>query len=309
MASADYVQQTYKGIKKSFDNSSNIILERLKSIPCFKVTTTSEWTEEYTSTEGFTGARKLSEHETPDVNKLQDGFKVSFSPNRYGNAIETTSTDREKMEDNTMKVKEFIERQRDGLLFNINNVLVDDIHRFLNEAFDSTSDLVAPDGAEICGAHTWVSGTTFNNKKTSKLDMAALDAANEYAASFKDSAGVEMPLNFNTVVVCKGSENARNAKKLLAEGINPTAVGDINIYEGAYKIVETPKIKWDNRDYWFMMDTTIAESPLYMGITKAPTLTEPIRAENEAIRQNVEAFWKTGVINMPYQILGMDWTA
>lgn len=95
------------------------------------------------------------------------------------------------------------------------------------------------------------------------------------------------------------------AKMLFANGISPVAVADINIYEGSKTIIETPYITSGNKNYWFAYATKDPNgNPLKIGIGEYPTLREPIRQNNEAIRSNCTGFWKQGIVNMPYAVFG-----
>jgi hypothetical protein len=207
------------------------------------------------------------------------------------------------MGDDSTKVSSYLTRQRNKCLRNINYLFVTELHKFFNYAF-TTTYFAAPDTAALCATHTWKSGETFINKGTAALDSAAVDAALEAGALIADGVGEEMGISYDTIVVRKGSEAARTARKLFAEKIVPTAVADINIYEGEFRIIETPYITNANKLTWFMFDTTKEESPLYAVIMKSPYFSEPKMQDNEAIRQNVEGFWKQGIINMPYAVYG-----
>ena len=309
MASADYINQEIKGLKKSFDNGSQLMIQQFMNIPVFNVQVTDQFTELFTSTEGLSGVRELSEQETPDTLKLQDGRPVTLVANRFGGAIEVTTTDMVKMKDGSIKVDTYMTRQRDRLLKANNQKMAVDLHRFFNEAFDSGSNFLAPDGVELCGAHTWSSGAAWDNSDTQILDTGAVDTAEEYAGAFLDSEGDQMPLNFDTIVVKKGSAAERQAIKLFAENIVPDQVANINIYEGSYKIVATPYITSANTTNWFMFDSNIDDaSPLYLGINKVPSLSDGIVQNNGNVRTNSEMFYKQGINNMPFAIYGSNGT-
>jgi len=303
MASADYVNQEIKGLKKSFDNGSRLIIETFMNLPVFDVQVTDEFSELFTSTESLAGTRKLAEQELPDTLKLGDGASVTLTSQRFGGSIEVTTTDMVKFRDSSTKVNVFLTRQRDRLLRSIKNTFATEMHRFFNEAFDSSSDLLAPDGVELSGVHTWNStGTTFDNSGTDALDETAVDDIMEFGGAFVDAEGQPWPQNYDTIVVKKGSAAERQARKLFAFGISPVAVGDINIYEGEFTIISTPYITSVNKANFFMFDLSESLSPLHSGITMMPSLSEPIKQNNGAIRTNVEGFWNQGINNMPYMI-------
>jgi len=308
MFTTDMALQRVKGIKKSFDNGIQKGLEPYLDNRAIKFYQTSEISEIFTSTESMGDVDELGETETPGSLKLEDGYSVTITEKRFGGAIILPeSVYRRESMDRTWKVDEFLRRQRDKLLKKSLNKMLVNAFAFYNEAFSSGSVYLAPDAVEICGVHAWKSGGTFTNKATAVLDSDAVDGAFEYAGAFTDPSGVPMPLNFDTIIVKKGSDNERTAIRLFAKGINPTAVGDINVYEGMLTIVATPYITTANKNYWFMRDSS-QENSLGVGIGEYPTMREPMKLENEAIRANCTGFWKQGVINMPFDIYGSNGT-
>lgn len=314
MTSQDYAVQASKGIKESFDNAAYVRISEYANLPIFKMEQTNEFSEIFTSTESMTGTKKLAELETPPVSKLEDGYSVTLSEDRYGNALVISETMMRQAKDSTTKIDQFLSRQRNQVLVEADHYFITKCFEMLNTAFSTTSAYLAPDGAPICAIsgtanHTWNTpgSTAWNNGVTASLSSSAIDSAMEYAGAFTDAAGKPMPLNFNTIVVKKGSANERMARKLFAEGISPTAINDINLYQGEMTIISTPYITSANKAYWFLFDSSKV-SPLYVGVGEYPTLREPIRLENEAVRSNVTAFFKLGVNNQPYSIYGGNGT-
>ncbi len=310
MNSAYYeATQAVKGIKKSFDNALRNKIKEYMGMGFINFYNTSEVSEIFSSTEGLDGSKELGELETPPSLALDEGYKVTITEKRFGGAIVVPEkVYRRDGQDRTWKVDQYLKRQRNQLLLDSVNLLCTRAHLMLNEAHSSSSDYLAPDGVEVCGAHTWNSGGTFDNSTTGLLTSSAVDTAEEYAGDFVDPAGKPMPLNFSHIIVKKGTANHREAIRLFAKEIKPTAVADINIYEGMYTIVETPYITTANKNYWFMADLRTQTSPLAVGIGEYPTLREPIKERDESIRSNCTGFWKQGVINMPYQYYGGDGT-
>ena len=305
---AEYAIQNVKGSKESFDNAaSNKILE-YKDANLFRMENTSEVSEIFTSTEGMTGAKELGELETPPTLTLEDGYSVTITEKRFGGSINLSEAEYKRYDgDQSVKVAQFLERKRNQLLLTVTNLFLTEAHKFYNEAFSSTSEFLAPDGVEICGTHSWKSGGTFDNGVTAVFAETAVDDALEYAGAFTDPSGKPMPLNFDTIVVKKHSAAHREAVKLFASGINPTSVSDVNIYEGAMKIIATPYINPDNKYYWFLLDSSL-ENPLYVGIGQMPQMNEPILEKNMSIYSAVTGFWKQGVVNMPFAIYGSNGT-
>lgn len=301
----NYVNQALKGVKESFDNGAANDILKYRDSRIFDFETSSEFQEIFTSTEGLTGSKELAESETPPTLKLEDGYAVTLTDKRFGGAIEVTEVDRVRMKDSTTAVDKYITRQRNQLLLNNRHLFLSNVFALLNDAFAGATYL-APDGDPLCStSHTWKSGGTFSNKGTAALSEQAIDDLEALGGSFTDPAGVEMPLDFDTIIVKKGSSAAKMAKKLFAHHIAPTAVADINIYEGTKTIIETPYIT--SATAWFAMDSRYP-SPLYVGINEMPQLRDPIKQNNEAIRSNVTGFYKVGINNMPWSFYGSDGT-
>ena len=301
----EYALQKVKGIKKSFDNAMANAIDQYRDNRIVDLYPTTEVFEIYTSTEGMSGVKELSNSETPPVLTLQDGYSVQITEKRFGGAIELDEEEyRREANDSSTKVQTALIRKRNKLMIAAKNYFLEEMFKFLNYAF-ATTYYAAPDAAALCATHTWKSGTTFANNVTSKISQTAIDTLEEYGGAMVDAAGVPMPLDFDTIVVKKGSANEREALKLFAYGIKPTAVADINIYEGSKTIVSTPYITTANKNYWFAFASKDPNgNPLKIGIGEYPTLREPIKQNNEAIRTNCTFFFKQGIVNVPYSIYG-----
>ncbi len=302
---ADYTLQSQKGIAKSFDTASKIDLSRFIKLPIFNVQADDEWASLFTSTEGFTGMKESTETETPTVNTLGDGYSITITKKRYTNAYSITSTDIEARKDSTTKVDVFLIRQRDKALKEAKRFFTKQLLQFFNTG-DVTTNYAAPDLKALYAIdHEWKSGTTFNNKGTAAFSQTAVQAAMLAGSQIADGSGELMDVNYDTIVVYKNTPTAIAAKQLFAMGISPTTVGNTNIYYGTMTIIELPLYVAANAAHWFLFDTsTPDENPLYAGIGEFPHFTAPIKQNNESIRQNIEAFWKQGIINMPYMTYG-----
>lgn len=307
MASQDYILQESKGIKESFDNMSRIAIMSYAALPTFTIEETDQFSEIFTSTEAFSGTKKLAENEAPPINSLADGYSVTLTDERYGNGFEVTETDRRKFKDSTTMVDKYLIRQRDSLLRDVQNKFVVDIHEVYNDGFTGASYL-APDGVALFGSHSWnTSGSTaWDNSATAALSDASVEAAVAFGGDFKDASGKPNPQTYNLIFVKLGGSAAKEAKKLFASDITPRTVNDVNVYQGEYTIVESPYIT--SSTAWYMMDTRKHDIPVYAGIGQMPQLNDPIVQNNEAIRTNATGFWKVGINNMPFNMYGSDGT-
>ena len=310
MTPQEFALQAVKGIKYSFDNGMSSKLDLYVDNRVIDMYDTDEVFEIFTSTEGMTGAKELARRETAPLLSLEDGYSVQIQEKTFGGAIEVPFEDYKRWQtDSTLKVDAYLSRQRDALMSTNTKKFVDEAFMFFNYAF-ATTYYAAPDTkAFIATDHTWntTGASTFSNKLTKVLSQSAIEDLEEYGGAFTFSDGKEMPLDFDIIVVKKGSANEREARRLFAEKISPTAIGDINLYEGTKTIVAVPFITSANKNYWFAHASGLPTgNSLRLGIGMKPSLQEPIRQNNEAIRTNCLGIWKQGIVNMPFDWIGSD---
>lgn len=305
MALAEYTLQSQKGIANSFDTGAKKPLMDMTKLPFLNVQADDEWAGLFTTTEGFTGMRETGEHETPEVNTLGDGYSVTITKKRFTNAYEITSSDIERMKDSTTMVDKFLMRKRDHALMDAQYYFSEQLMNFFLYG-DVTTKYAAPDTKALFATdHAWATGGTFSNKGTAALSDSSIQAAMKAMGIVADSTGKLMRVRPNAIVVYENSTAAKTAIQTFAMGISPTTVGDINIYKGAMAIYELPMLDVTKAEDWFLFDTRMPdENPLYAGIGQFPHFTAPKVQNNEAIRQNIEGFWKQGIVNMPYMAYG-----
>lgn len=301
--------QDVKGIKEVFNDATRNRIEEFSKLGYINFYSTMEESEIFTSNEGMTGYKQVGELETPDEMDLEVGYKVTLSELRYSGLFVVPSRIwKRAARDNTQRVNMFMEEQRNQAMATAVQKVITDAHLMLNEAFDSTSLYLAPDGVELCGSHTWNSGGTFDNSDTQAMDEDAVFTADEYAGAFTDPAGKENAKTWTDVVVKKGSLAAKEAIKLFAKEIAPTAVGDVNIYEGSRRVHEVKYITSANKTKWFMFDLTVNTTPLRVGVGQYPMMEDPIRKDNNSLTSVIEDFRKQGVVRMPQDVYGSDGT-
>jgi len=302
--SQDYALQAVKGIKEVFHNAVQYDLNVFRDQNIVNFYSTDEFNEIFTSTEGLNGVKELAEAEAPPVLALEEGYSITLSETRFGGAIQLTSTQMRQARDNTTRIDGFLAQQQAQLLQGTRNFMLNFAFYPLNNAVNASALTLSPDGVALLGTHSWNTpgAATWNNLSTSAtVTEAAIDAASLYGGDFKDPSGKPMPLSFDTIIVKKGSNNARAAKRLFASGISPVAIDDVNVYYGEYTIIETPYIT--AQASWFLRDSSLPNS-VRIGMGQMPTLEEPIRQNNGAVRSNVEGFMKNGVFNLPFDWYG-----
>jgi hypothetical protein len=310
--SPEYQLQALKGIAMVFNNAQMNDINKYKDNRLVDIYPTTEVFQNFTSTEGMNGGGELSDEETPPLLTANDGFSVQIEEKRFGRGISLNETELRRLKaDSSLKVQKVLLDKANMLKASQTNFFVNRMFDFFNYGFVTTK-YAAPDAVALFGTHSWATpgADTFSNAGTAKLTMSAIDALEEYGGNFlapnsEDGIMVPNPLDFDIIVVKKGSENAREAKRLFAMGISPVAVADINIYEGSKTIIETPYITYANRNNWYAFASkNPMGNPLKIGIGEYPTLREPIRQNNEAVRSNCTGFWKMGITNIPFAWYG-----
>lgn len=306
--SQDYALQAVKGIREVFDNAVQYDLNVFRDQNIIEFYSTDEFNEIFTSTEGLTGVKELAEAEAPPTLALEDGYSITLSEARFGGALQLTTTQMRQSRDNTTKIDIFLARQQAQLLQTTRDFMLRFAFYPLNNAVNASALTLAPDGAPLLGTHSWATpgaDTWSNLSSSTSVTEAAIDAAMIYAGDFKDPSGKPMPLNFDTIIVKKGSNNARAAKRLFASGISPVAIDDVNVYYGEMTVIETPYIVAQSS--WFLRDSSLPNS-LRLGIGQQPAIGDYIPQNNGSMRWNVEGFMKNGVFNMPFDWYGYSAT-
>ena len=310
MATYQHVLHETKGVRESFDLAARIDVMAYATLPApiFNMDVNTQWAEIFNSTEGITGAKKLAEQETPIVVAENEGYQVTLQSERYGSGVIVTSTDMQKMRDGTIQVRPFLDRQRDDQLRDLRTLMARSFHQMINEGFSGTAEYLAPDGNALYGAHTYRTGRTFNNSGTIKMSLEAMESLDEYGGAFTNGVGDQDPQNFNVILVKKGSKTEQAAKRILnAEYMQyPDPVSNIDIFRGEKMIVSSPYLT--DGDAWYAFALDDRRSPLYVGINQMPLMHEPIDLENQAMRMNVEAFWKQGINKLPVNAFASNGT-
>lgn len=311
MTPQEFALQAIKGIAYSFDNGMSANLDLYVDNRVIDMYDTDEVFEIFTSTEGMTGAKKLARREAAPILSLEDGYSVQIQENTFGGAIEVPFEDYQRWQkDSTLKVDKYLEIQRNMLMETNKKLFTDEAFIFFNYAFVTTY-YAAPDTAAFIGTHTWNTpgADTFSNKMTKVLSQSAIDDLEEYGGAFKMADGKEKSLDFDVIVVKKGSANEREAVRLFAKEIKATAVADINIYEGTKTIVALPFITSAHKNYWFAHASGLPTgNSLRIGIGMKPTLQDGQLQKNLAIYTPCVGIWKQGIVNMPFDWVGSDGT-
>ena len=112
--------------------------------------------------------------------------------------------------------------------------------------------------------------TTQDNQFASALSMDNYETVRVAASKFKDSRGQPLGLQHNLLVVASDLERTGGqiASNRLEFG---TGNNDINIYQGATRLLVAPG-GWLDTTEWFVIDDSMVAKPLNMQIRQAPEL-------------------------------------
>ena len=308
-----------KNIVESYDMQSKEAIKNSAVSRIFDIVDTTEYTESFNTTEAMDAPGYFDEGETLKESSTGKGYKVTFDSREFGHTITVTKKARLKAKDSTEKLLEVINREKNNAITTMMAFIETEAHKIFNEAFSSTTYL-APDGLCLCNdAHAWKStSATFDNLLSAGTVLSAtvVDAAEKYAGAFTDAEGNAMPIMLNKILVKKWGTAAQAAKRLFgvknsAGQYSPTSVGAINIYEGAYTIIETPYLTSDTA-YFFLGDAEQMgiDNPLFINFMQRPQIEgEFTQIKNLNWEASVAASMKFGIRNLPVTVLGDDGAA
>lgn len=294
----NYLNETAKGVLEVRNDASKLDYDVWTSMPWIDRNDTAEWESIINSTESLKGFQDLGEYEAAPVVKLQDGYKTHVTPQRKGSALYISADEMQQMDDGTTDVKTYFNRQYDEFIRDAQYSLAVNVHDPLNEAFSSTKYL-APDGQPLGSAtHAFKDGTVFDNLTTDVAGATAAANMETYEGEFVGAAGKEDPKDFDTIIVKKGSAAEREFKKVYAEGINPTKVADVNVFEGQKTIFATPFITTANKAKWFGYDSRY-KSCIMLKMKSYPSVGAGLPQNNGSVRYNLEAYWEVALVGVP----------
>lgn len=253
------------------------IIRNFKATGIANVRDTKTFEETFSSTGSMGGLEELSATQTPPSTKLKAGHTVVVDKKRFGLSFDLTEEDQLRASDSSTKVNEWINRTKIRALSLANTKYYDEVVGLYNNAFTTT---LSPDAVALCGQHLKLDNSDwFNNKLNGNplLTEASLESLVTYGADFKDGAGNDLPITFNTFVVKTGSANAKFARQYLLENaMVPTQAGNINIYSsGINRVIEIPTL---TETAWFAFDRNQPANselgiPIDLAIIKPPEIT------------------------------------
>lgn len=310
ITSTNFSNHFDREVRESFINGTQEVIKRSAFNKIFHVVDDVDYEESWTSDEGITEVDFIDEHESLVDLDTPEGFKVTLESEEFGGSIRISLKFRKKAKSLNQLMDRIVKRRKNKTMVAMMNFIERQSHSMLNNGFDSGADILAPDGVELFGTHSWNSSdNTFINQLVGDpiLDSDGVDQLEEYGADFVDAQGMEMPLSFDTIIVRKGTDAAREAKRLFAFGITPTLVASINIYEGEYTIIETPYLSSSDKKRWFAVDNMIQEEPsLQVRFVDRVEVEDLQVAGNLDFVYPVTASFKFGAVNMPFEWAASD---
>lgn len=311
MAIRDITNHTDEKIKKSFDNMYKLSEDNDILDTFMEVWTSTDYSKGYTSTEWVEGAEFFDETWALQKANLPEGYKVVAESQEYGRYMETTKKEMLNTKDEDTLFSNYENKKIPALISSLHYLRRKSAFALLNGWLKNTWDSgvkLAPDSKPIFGEHKFKSSSvTFNNKTNLKAGEKALDFLEEYAGNLVDSQGKPLPCDFNLIIVKKGSEAARNFRKVLQkEGMKATKIADVNIYnDWKYTVMETQYI--ENGNHWFAFDTS-KDRPFVLDDIQKPTLDpKEFDNKNQKLTHSATGSMRIVCANLPFYAIGSTW--
>lgn len=300
-----------KSIKKVFTNMSKEAITNAAYSKIFKVYDTNEYVEAFTSDEGIDDFAALAESQDLVGSTLGEGYKTTLSSEEFGKSLTISHRMILRAKDDTVKLAKLIAPKEQKLIYAANRFIEKRAHALLLNAFSTdTTPTLAPDGLSLINdAHTWNSTTeTFDNDLDAiDFSAAAWDTVQKTGGEAVGAQGTGdvWTKNYDTIVVMKGSANARTARRLFGKGtaLYSPDQSNINIYEtDNVRIIETPYFQ-SAPNRWFALASG-EDNPLVVKFIERPTLHEKQVQTNMDVVYPCTMSFEAGVVNMPLGILG-----
>jgi len=309
-----------KAIAKTFYNQAGEAMKYSVMSQIFDVQDTTEYTEAFTSIEATNNVDRVEESWNYPESWMEKGYKTAFESAEFGHKLVITKKARNKERDVTEKILQLANKQKNYAIVALHHFLEKNTSEIFNQAFSSTKYL-APDWKVLCASdHSWNStpaGKTYktwsNLLSASALDLTQVDAVEKKAWDFKDATGDQKPLHFQYVMVKKGWTASRQALKIFARKdamwqYLVSTIWNLNIYQGAYMVIENPWMTSDTAYFFLTWPDTEIERSIMARFVERPRIQTEFK-ERENLDWYTVAGWsmKYGIRNQPYDILWSAW--
>lgn len=211
------------GSREIIEHEEDInLLEFLRATELVDVQMGADIVDVYASIEAGTNTAVLNagEYDAPDNYVPGKGYETRIYPERMLNSYNLSSKEilqaskggGEQFE----RASALVDRKHIGALNNIYaKVKREFVVEILNKFDDPLTSYTCPDTLPILNdAHTFANGVTFDNTVAvagTAYGETVLDTLRAYEAGFKDSAGEDYSVLFDTVIVAQGSANEKEA--------------------------------------------------------------------------------------------------
>lgn len=311
-----YINGLTKETKELFDNSVEVQNNRQAYSLVVDAIDTTEINEKFVSTVRFANPSKTGEGQAVGASDSYTGFTTIISPlDKTTDSITYSFEYEQGKRDDTQKILQEYNADARSMMWGMYNDINVEFFGLLNDGFTTT---LAPDGELLFSTtHIFTADlpATGNNVFDNLLPAVApsLDViadVEQRAGAFKDVGGRPMPLNPRIILVKKGGKAYREFKKILfPDRYSPialTGANGVNIYEGEYKLIETPYIT-SNTAYYFMEDynNSVLKNPLYLAFHQRPTIYGmDDYVDTLTHKITYVSYYKVGVRNIPIGLYG-----
>lgn len=269
----------------------------------------------YESVEEGTNTAVLdaTEYQFPASYKPAEGYEVRILGGRAINSYDLSSKEIISLEKakggQFAAVGALVQKKAIGALNNIyekEKILFRD--EILNKFWvtGATNKYKCPDTKPVLADdHAYANGVTFDNTVAvagTAYGEAVLDALRAYESGMTGSDGADVTVDFDTVLVAKGSANEKEAWKIhKREGTSPTTVAGINIYEGTMTV---KSIRGMKSDMIVFIDSS-KERIVKLHYVEAIKGYAPVWGVNNAMSVTYEGDMGWGISDIPLGLAGV----
>jgi phage major head subunit gpT-like protein len=254
----------FKGLRKVYDDVYKEWPEQFSQI--FNVLTSEQSEETDYSVTGFKLLDKASEAEPVNYQDALPGYSVTYKHDTFKGGFTVT---KEMLDDDQYNV---MKKKAAGLARAVRRTVETEAAKVINGAFGTTV-VTGGDGKALCATdHPRLDGgTAQSNKGTGKLTEANLLAGILAMRDLVDDQGQKIMVKPDKLVVAPYNEAKA---RILLESTQRTATAnnDINPVKGALSLVVYDWITAANKEFWFLIDSTMNELNFFW--REKPSFTE-----------------------------------
>lgn len=277
-------------MQEIFNEVAKTSMDTLEGFKIFNIKDTDRKTYEYLVIHGLEGIKKIAEGaDLPTVSTVQ-GDTITATQSRYGAIVSVTKDMR--LFDLYDQIESVVRSITEDAFQKVDQSLADVLLNGFSasnyaDVYGESVSAVGPNGLALFSATqtTPVSSNTFRNliRRDSTdnpiLSREAIVKARVDAMTYKDPAGVNRPINLDTLLVAPEKED--EALRIINSSlISGSAENDINPLRGKVSVKSWSKLQTrtggtDTSGYWFLYDSSRVKNSLQALFRERPSLDAP----------------------------------